>query len=251
MIAAALDRGDLAMAAIAAVQLQFPDPPPLAKGAESHADIERRAVELYRSGLLKFWDPAIHPRAGTPPNPGWFALVGAGDEASTVVLVGDHRHHPHDEGHPEEEGHSLTLGEGRGPAGPLEIEPALPLGLPFPRLGPRPSGTAVPAKPPSPAPRPASPPEPRPELPFPEGLPSQRAPGASTQGDFEGVPAHGGRLGNPPVRAQNAEIAAKLKDQGFRITGGGGVTKEEYIPPRRSRGPRHLCRHHGCERANG
>ena len=31
LIAAALNRGDLAMTAIAAVQMQFPDPPPLAK----------------------------------------------------------------------------------------------------------------------------------------------------------------------------------------------------------------------------
>ncbi len=51
LIAAALNRGDLAMAAIAAVQMQFPDPPLLAKRAESLDEIARRARELIRSGL--------------------------------------------------------------------------------------------------------------------------------------------------------------------------------------------------------
>ena len=77
LIAAALNRGDLAMTAIAAVQMQVPDPPPLAKHAERPDDIARRTQELSRSGLLNFfWNPAQHPRAGVPPNPGWFTLVG-------------------------------------------------------------------------------------------------------------------------------------------------------------------------------
>jgi len=88
LIAAALNRGDLAMAAIAAVQMQFSDPPPLAKAAESPDEIVRRARELGRSGLLKFfWNPALHPRAGVPPNPGWFAPVGAQAESADVVPV--------------------------------------------------------------------------------------------------------------------------------------------------------------------
>jgi hypothetical protein len=56
-IATALNRGDRATAAIAAVLMEFPDPPPLAKGAESRAELERRAHELHVSGLLKFRDP--------------------------------------------------------------------------------------------------------------------------------------------------------------------------------------------------
>jgi len=75
LIASALNRGDLAMAAIATVQMQFPDPPPLSKGFETDDEIARRAAELWQSGLLKAdWDPAEHPRTGTKPNPGWFAL---------------------------------------------------------------------------------------------------------------------------------------------------------------------------------
>ncbi len=75
LIAHALNRGDIAMVAIATVQMQLPDPPPLLKGIETDQEIAHRAAELHRSGLLKFWDPAKHPRTGTPPNPGWFAPV--------------------------------------------------------------------------------------------------------------------------------------------------------------------------------
>jgi SCP1.201-like deaminase len=185
LIATALNRGDMAMAAIATVYMQFPDPPPLAKGVESRADIERRATELHHSGLFKFWDPAKHPRAGTPPNPGWFALVGEGTESVTVVPVGDDPHH---ERHPEEYigGHPTMLGGSRGHGGPLEIQPSLPLGLPFPRLAPRPPATGVPPKPPSPPPRPQVPPEPPPKLPLPPQSPqlAPYIPGGKTSGIF-------------------------------------------------------------------
>ena len=74
LIAKALNHGDHTLAAVAAAQMRFPDPPPLGKGIETDEEIIRRAVELYRSGLLKGdWDSAEHPRTGTKPNPGWFA----------------------------------------------------------------------------------------------------------------------------------------------------------------------------------
>jgi hypothetical protein len=83
LIASALNRSDLALAAIAAVQMQFPDPPPLAKGDEASDEMMRRALELYRSGLLKAdWDPSKHPRRGSPPNPGWFGPVDDDSSAS-------------------------------------------------------------------------------------------------------------------------------------------------------------------------
>lgn len=40
----------------------------------------------------------------------------------------------------------------------------------------------------------------------------------------------GGRLGNDATRKQNSEIAEYLKGEGYEITGGGGLTKEEYLP---------------------
>jgi hypothetical protein len=84
LIAAAFNRGDLAMAAIATVQMQFPDPP-LTKGSETESEAASRALELHRSRLLKFWDPAKHPRTGAPPNPGEFAPVPDGTETPPVT----------------------------------------------------------------------------------------------------------------------------------------------------------------------
>jgi hypothetical protein len=73
LLANAFNHGDCALAAIVAVQIQFPDPPPIGKCVENDEE-RRRAIELYRSGLLKAdWDPAKHPRTGAPPNPGRFA----------------------------------------------------------------------------------------------------------------------------------------------------------------------------------
>ena len=71
-VADALERGDAALAAIAAVLLGFPDPPGLAKDAPARGSVEV-AAQLIASGLLKDWDSAQHPRAGCPPNRGWFA----------------------------------------------------------------------------------------------------------------------------------------------------------------------------------
>jgi hypothetical protein len=72
VVARALERGDLALAKIAAVLLQFPDPPSLAKGAAERGSLEL-AARLFESGLLKDWDSSLHPRLGGPPNSGWFA----------------------------------------------------------------------------------------------------------------------------------------------------------------------------------
>jgi len=68
----ALDRGDAALASIAAVLLGFPDPPGLSKDAPARGALELM-VRLAASGLLKDWDSDQHPRAGCPPNAGWFA----------------------------------------------------------------------------------------------------------------------------------------------------------------------------------
>jgi hypothetical protein len=73
-VARALERGDMALAKIAALLLRFPDPPSLAKGASDRGSLEL-AAQLFESGLFKGdWDPAKHPRTGTAPNPGQFAV---------------------------------------------------------------------------------------------------------------------------------------------------------------------------------
>lgn len=62
-VAKALNRGDLILANIAAVQLQFPDLPSLEKADWSFEDTAHLAAELRLSGLLKIdWNPAKHPR---------------------------------------------------------------------------------------------------------------------------------------------------------------------------------------------
>jgi hypothetical protein len=193
LIAAAFNRGDLAMAAIATVQMQFPDPP-LTKGWETENEVTRRALELHRSRLLKFWDPAKHPRTGTPPNPGWFAPED-GAETPPVIPAASSRFWPWN---------------------------WLPGKKPFvPGAGTAPPGTV-------PVPIPGG----VPALPAPRGAPAEPAAPAGRSAEPEPVtaPRSGGRLGGPATRAQNAAIAAGLKDEGYKITGGGGERAEEYIP---------------------
>ncbi|HZU88143.1 MAG TPA: hypothetical protein VE993_02690 [Stellaceae bacterium] len=80
VVAAALNENNLCLAQIAALHLQLPDlPDALARRGMEGEDLligrERAADGLARTG----WDPAKHPRAGTPPNPGWFAPTGGPD----------------------------------------------------------------------------------------------------------------------------------------------------------------------------
>ena len=83
-VAAALERGDAALAAIAAVLLGVPDPPGLAKDAPVRGCVEL-AAQLFVSGLLKDWDSAKHPRVGEKPNPGWFAAKPVDPNAPPAV----------------------------------------------------------------------------------------------------------------------------------------------------------------------
>ncbi len=76
-VAAALNANDPCLACIAAVHLRLPD----------LADRTARDGMETEDYLIKSvdWNPALHPRAGTPPNPGWFALTGgAGDESPAM-----------------------------------------------------------------------------------------------------------------------------------------------------------------------
>jgi hypothetical protein len=85
-VAKALNQGNLAMAAIAALLLQFPDPPVAEKAWSPSDDRSQLAIELIWSGLLKGdWDPDKHPRIGEPPNRGWFAPV---DEKLKLPQIG-------------------------------------------------------------------------------------------------------------------------------------------------------------------
>jgi hypothetical protein len=214
LIANALNRGDLALAAIATVQMQFPDPPSLAKGVESDDATMLRALELRRSRLLKAnWDPTKHPRAGVRPNPGWFAPATAAPEAPNVVpAMMDPRHKPWEK--PE------FGGGGEAPGGPPE--------LPFPRGLPRVSPPNEPLPTPeAPAKAPSEPPEtvePQPKLPFPGGLPPKLAPytGGKTSGILD-IPNHSpielesgydGPAANMPPQSSGFDLITKSHVEG-------------------------------------
>jgi hypothetical protein len=82
-VAAALNANDQGWARIAAVHLQIPDlPNQAARDAMEVADV---LIKYARDegGVGSNWNPALHPRAGTPPNPGWFSPT-EGDESSST-----------------------------------------------------------------------------------------------------------------------------------------------------------------------
>jgi hypothetical protein len=81
-VASALNANDPALARIAAVHLQIPDLPTVA--ARDAMIAEDTLIKYARDeGGGDDWNPALHPRTGTPPNPGWFAPTdGSQDVAS-------------------------------------------------------------------------------------------------------------------------------------------------------------------------
>jgi hypothetical protein len=72
-VARALNANDQCLARIAAVHLMIPDlPSPAARDAMAAEDsLIKYARDEGSSGAG--WNPALHRRIGTPPNPGWFA----------------------------------------------------------------------------------------------------------------------------------------------------------------------------------
>jgi hypothetical protein len=73
------------MARIAAVHLRIPDlPDRAARDVMEAADVLVKYARDEGSGGSD-WNPALHPRTGTPPNPGWFGPTdGAGGESSST-----------------------------------------------------------------------------------------------------------------------------------------------------------------------
>jgi hypothetical protein len=72
-VASALNANDLCSAHIAAVQMRVPDlASPAVRDALARED---SLIKYARDGGASSadWNPALHPRTGTAPNPGWFA----------------------------------------------------------------------------------------------------------------------------------------------------------------------------------
>jgi hypothetical protein len=82
-VGSALNANDPALARIAAVHLKIPDLP---SAAAHDALVAEDALIKYardEGGGSTNWKPALHPRAGVPPNPGWFAPTGAPQHESS------------------------------------------------------------------------------------------------------------------------------------------------------------------------
>jgi hypothetical protein len=99
-VARALNADDQCLARIAAVHLRIPDLPNAL--ARSDLEAEDRLIKYARDeGGDTDWDPAEHPRTGTPPNPGWFAPTdGAGDESSPTQMAANENPAVHSDASP-------------------------------------------------------------------------------------------------------------------------------------------------------
>jgi contact-dependent growth inhibition (CDI) system restriction endonuclease-like protein len=87
-VASALNANDLCLACIAAVHLKIPDLPNQA--ACNALDAEDSLIKYARDqGGTTDWNPTLHPRIGTPPNPGWFAPTGGASHDSPGVRVAE------------------------------------------------------------------------------------------------------------------------------------------------------------------
>jgi len=64
------------------VHLRLPDlPKRAAQGAMAALDVLIKCAR--DGGSDDTWNPALHPRAGTPPNAGWFAPAGGASGGSS------------------------------------------------------------------------------------------------------------------------------------------------------------------------
>jgi hypothetical protein len=87
-VASALNANDPCLARIAAVHLKIPDLPNQA--ARNALEAEDSLIKYARSqdGGID-WNPALHPRTGTPPNPGWFAPTDGASHDSPGARVAE------------------------------------------------------------------------------------------------------------------------------------------------------------------
>ncbi len=85
--ASALAEDNLCLAQIAAVQLRLPDLPDIA--ARERVEAEDALIKRARTddALSRTWEEAKHPRAGGPPNPGWFVPDGTPSASPRPIQV--------------------------------------------------------------------------------------------------------------------------------------------------------------------
>jgi hypothetical protein len=85
VVVAGLEKRNLCLAQIAALHLRMPDLPD--EFARRSLDAEDRLIKIACDDALARggWDPAKHPRAGVPPNPGWFAPTGGAETPGQIA----------------------------------------------------------------------------------------------------------------------------------------------------------------------
>jgi hypothetical protein len=93
-VAFALNANDQCLARIAAVHLMIPDlGSTAARDAMAAEDSLIKYARDENTGAAN-WNSALHPRTGTPPNPGWFAPTG-GEHDSAAVRVAENQTDSH------------------------------------------------------------------------------------------------------------------------------------------------------------
>jgi hypothetical protein len=81
-VARALNANDQCLARIAAVHLRVLDiPDRAARDAMEATDVLIKYARDEGASDGSNWNPVLHPRIGTPPNPGWFAPTGGASES--------------------------------------------------------------------------------------------------------------------------------------------------------------------------
>jgi hypothetical protein len=89
-VASALNANDQCLARIAAVHLRIPNLPD--RTARDDMEAADALIKYARErGGSSTWNPALHPRAGAPPNPGWFAPTGGDGDGFPRIQTAEKR----------------------------------------------------------------------------------------------------------------------------------------------------------------
>jgi hypothetical protein len=124
-VASALNANDQCLARIAAVHLEMPDLPSAAARDALAAEDSLIKYARDESAGDANWNPALHPRTGAPPNPGWFAPTD-GETSAVRLAANDDPNQGSDPEHPEERLRSKTPKSSSPPPVQAEHEIARP-----------------------------------------------------------------------------------------------------------------------------
>jgi hypothetical protein len=108
-----LNANDPCLARIAAVHLKIPDLP--SSAVRDALEAEDSLIKYARDeGGGSDWNPALHPRAGAPPNPGWFVPTdGEHDDASRVRIAQNNDDSPRTDAAPTADDQRVKIPPGK------------------------------------------------------------------------------------------------------------------------------------------